>query len=190
MVLAKSLLFPRLTKVSILARSLHQSNPLREGDLGDLKWSWERNAGREVVGHGKDGDEGSYADRYDFWYPGIRFRKEDDVIKAVRVKEKGDWKNLSIEDKKLLYRYSFRQTLAEFDAHRPYWKLTGFYTFVGIIFTLAYSIYTDLIATVGSSPTFDPEWVDATTEKELYEDIGYFNSGAPYYDFENNKWKV
>lgn len=59
----------------------------------------------------------------DYWYPAIRFREDDDVIRPIREKEKGDWKNLTIEEKKLLYRYSFKQTLAEFEAPSGYWKL-------------------------------------------------------------------
>lgn len=62
-------------------------------------------------------------DRLDYWYPAIRFRKDDNVILSVREKEKGDWKNLTVEEKKLLYRYSFRQTLSEFNAPTCYWKL-------------------------------------------------------------------
>lgn len=42
----------------------------------------------------------AYQDRLDYWYPAIRFRKEDDISKALRIKEKSDWKTLSAEDKK------------------------------------------------------------------------------------------
>lgn len=41
-----------------------------------------------------------YQDRLDYWYPAIRFRKDDSTISAIRQKEQGDWKNLSAEDKK------------------------------------------------------------------------------------------
>jgi hypothetical protein len=37
-------------------------------------------------------------------------------------KEKGDWKNLSLEEKKALYRFSFCQTLAELKAPTGEWK--------------------------------------------------------------------
>lgn len=63
-------------------------------------------------------------DRIDYWYPAIRFRKDDDIILPIREKEKGDWKKLSIDEKKTLYRYSYKQTLAEFEAPTGYWKLT------------------------------------------------------------------
>ena len=48
----------------------------------------------------------TYQDRLDYWYPAIRFRKEDDAIRPVRAKEQGDWKNLSVEEKKMCTSYS------------------------------------------------------------------------------------
>lgn len=36
----------------------------------------------------------------DYWYPAIRFRNEDDTIKAIRKKELGSWKNLTKDEKK------------------------------------------------------------------------------------------
>lgn len=51
--------------------------------------------------------------------------------KALREKEKGDWSKLSIEDKKTLYRASFRQTFAEFKAPNGEWKsLLGISIFI------------------------------------------------------------
>lgn len=43
-------------------------------------------------------------------------------FQALREKEKGDWKKLSIEEKKILYRASFRQTFSEMDAPTGEWK--------------------------------------------------------------------
>jgi len=78
-------------------------------------------AGREHVCHFMSG-EPLYADRFDYPFPAIRFRKMNAEFKALREKEKGDWKNLSLEEKKKLYRYSFRATLAEFDHPTGNWK--------------------------------------------------------------------
>lgn len=41
---------------------------------------------------------------------------------ALREKEKGDWKKLTIDEKKILYRASFRQTFSEMDAPTGEWK--------------------------------------------------------------------
>lgn len=40
----------------------------------------------------------------------------------MREKEKGDWKKLTLEEKKILYRASFCQTLVEVDAPTGEWK--------------------------------------------------------------------
>jgi len=79
-------------------------------------------AGREYVAFFISG-EPAYADRLDYPFPAIRFRKMDAEFKALRQKEKGDWKNLSLEEKKRLYRFTFRATLAEFDHPTGQWKL-------------------------------------------------------------------
>ena len=125
--------------VIIWNRTLSKSSVLSSGHHAEQWWGPEINNGREVVGYGSHGEEvciqfysaiksilfwynflKNYSDRIDFWFPAIRFRKNDDAIIPIREKELGDWKNLTNNEKKLLYRYSFRQTLAEFDAPRGY----------------------------------------------------------------------
>ena len=102
---------------------------------------------REIVGHGFNG-EASYIDRADFPFPAVRFREPSEEFKvwqlssslllfllsarvrdftkvsfqALLEKEKGDWKNLSLDEKKALYRFSFCQTLAELKAPTGEWK--------------------------------------------------------------------
>ncbi|XP_048484332.1 cytochrome c oxidase subunit 4 isoform 1, mitochondrial isoform X3 [Plutella xylostella] len=80
---------------------------------------------RDVVGHGKNG-MASYQDDAHFPFPSIRFKENTRDIAALRQKEKGDWKMLSCEEKKALYRASFCQTFAEFQAPTGSWKfVTG-----------------------------------------------------------------
>lgn len=104
---------------------------------------------REVVCWGENGTD-TYEDMVEVPCPAIRFREPNphiNVIKfehecllrnisfdkliikwlifvsqALREKEKGDWKKLSIEEKKALYRYSFCQTFAEINAPTGEWK--------------------------------------------------------------------
>jgi hypothetical protein len=56
------------------------------------------------------------------------------MITPIREKELGDWKNISLEEKKLLYRYSFAQTMSEFRAPRGYSKVgwAGFFAVMGV----------------------------------------------------------
>uniref|UniRef100_A0A6G1SAG6 Cytochrome c oxidase subunit 4 n=1 Tax=Aceria tosichella TaxID=561515 RepID=A0A6G1SAG6_9ACAR len=70
---------------------------------------------REVVGPSVTGMD-DYFDRVDQPCPPIRFKEPSDEINALREKEKGSWKNLSIDEKKKLYRYSFCQTFSEMEA--------------------------------------------------------------------------
>ncbi|OAD52773.1 Cytochrome c oxidase subunit 4 isoform 2, mitochondrial [Eufriesea mexicana] len=72
---------------------------------------------RDIVGHGYNG-EASYLDRVDCPMPAIRFKANTPDI----LKEKGDWKKLSIEEKKALYRASYCQTFSEFLAPTGEWK--------------------------------------------------------------------
>lgn len=77
---------------------------------------------RDIVGFGWNGLP-SYSDRSDFPLPAIRWREETPEIALLRQKEKGDWKKLTKHEKKALYRHSFRQTFAEFEAPTGEWKL-------------------------------------------------------------------
>merc|ERR1711872_1111652 len=70
---------------------------------------------REIVGFGGNG-EVTYIDSVMAPFPAIRFKEDKGEIAALRTKEQGDWKKLTVEEKKALYRASFCQTLAEVEA--------------------------------------------------------------------------
>ena len=76
---------------------------------------------REVVGYGMNGEE-TYIDNWAFPFPAIRFKEDTDEILKLREKEKGDWKKLTLHEKKELYRSSFCQTLVEVRAPTGEWK--------------------------------------------------------------------
>lgn len=54
---------------------------------------------RDVVGYGFNGSY-TYYDTTDMPYPAIRFREETEEITRLREKEKNDWKQLTLEEKK------------------------------------------------------------------------------------------
>lgn len=58
---------------------------------------------RDIVGYGFNGQP-CYVDRPDFPFPAIRWKETNCEIEALRVKELGDWNELTCEDKKALYR--------------------------------------------------------------------------------------
>lgn len=109
--------------------------------------SLEKIGNREVVGHGWNG-QASYVDRVDYPMPGVRFRENTPEIKALREKEKGDWKKLSVEEKKALYRASFCQTFSEFKAGSGEWKKHLGITFIMISLAIWTSVLMNLFGTV------------------------------------------
>ncbi|CRK87193.1 CLUMA_CG000998, isoform A [Clunio marinus] len=76
---------------------------------------------RDIVGYGWNG-ELVYHDRVDYPMPAIRFKENTPDVMALREKEKSDWKKLSIQEKKALYRASFCQTFAEMKYPSGEWK--------------------------------------------------------------------
>lgn len=95
---------------------------------------------REIVGYGLKGKP-EYFDLVMFPCPSIRWEADTPQIAALRNKEKADWKQLTVDEKKkrsfcrerktsnhlplfqsLVYRASFRQTFEEFTAPTGQWK--------------------------------------------------------------------
>lgn len=84
---------------------------------------------RDWVGFGKSGDA-YYADDPQYPYPAIRFKENSNELLALKEKEKGDWRKLTIEEKKILYRASFRQTFSEIFAPNGEWKIVIGWTLI------------------------------------------------------------
>merc|ERR1719412_2961418 len=76
---------------------------------------------REVVGFGFNGVE-MYCDSLQAPFPAIRFKEETAEVAKIREKEAGDWKKMTLEEKKALYRHSFAQTLTELQEPTGDWK--------------------------------------------------------------------
>lgn len=95
---------------------------------------------RDVVGYGWNG-EPMYADRVDYPMPSVRFRENTPEVLALREKEKGDWKKLSTEEKKALYRASFCQTFAEFKHPTGEWKYVIGWSMVGVSIAIMITLW-------------------------------------------------
>ena len=54
---------------------------------------------RDIVGWGFNGSH-SYVDKEEYPCPAVRFRENTPDVMSLREKEKGDWKNLTLEEKK------------------------------------------------------------------------------------------
>uniref|UniRef100_A0A1D1Z9C5 Cytochrome c oxidase subunit 4 isoform 1, mitochondrial n=1 Tax=Anthurium amnicola TaxID=1678845 RepID=A0A1D1Z9C5_9ARAE len=145
---------------------------------------------RELVGHGKNGKY-NYYDGHEMPFPAIRFSPEDAQSKALREKEKGDWKKLSIEEKKALYRHSFCQTFAEFQAPDPEWKAVLGYTLIGI--GVAWGMYLGFSNILPQHPYrefYDSHEVrTAAVQRRLDQGVFRTMGFAPEWDLENRGWK-
>lgn len=143
---------------------------------------------REVVGYGINGSP-NYIDCSDFPFPAIRFREVTPEICALREKEQGDWKKLSIQEKKALYRHSFCQTYSEFQHFTPEWKLSlgvALWTLaVGFAFALVYNQSLKRI----TPETFDEEHKQAQLRRIIHLQIQPITGISSNWCYASNKWK-
>ncbi|XP_028142268.2 cytochrome c oxidase subunit 4 isoform 1, mitochondrial-like [Diabrotica virgifera virgifera] len=77
----------------------------------------DRVGNREMVGFGMNGLP-MYVDHPHFPFPALRYKEITPELQALFLRQKGDWKRLSREQKKELYRANFCQTFEEFTAPR------------------------------------------------------------------------
>ncbi|XP_050508083.1 cytochrome c oxidase subunit 4 isoform 1, mitochondrial-like [Diabrotica virgifera virgifera] len=143
---------------------------------------------REVVGFGYNGQP-NYADREHYPMPAIRWKETTAEILQLRKKEEGDWHNLTTEERKKLYRASFCQTFAEFQAPTGEWKtVIG----SGLIFTaLSFWIfYFYKIFVYSPVPiTFDEEHRRAQFRRILDMRNGPIFGAASKWDYDKDDWK-
>jgi len=143
---------------------------------------------REMVGWGVNGHPG-YIDRLDFPYPSIRFKVDDAEILKLREKEKGDWKLLTLEEKKKLYRSSFKATFAEILAPTGDWKMV-LAIFLAIasmsmVFFGALKIYV-----MPPLPyTLNEDWREAQLQYMIDTRSEPITGIASKWDYEKNRWK-
>jgi len=146
-------------------------------------------AGREYVSYFISG-EPVYVDRLDYPFPAIRFRKPDAEYKALREKEKGDWKNLSLEEKKKLYRYTFRATLAEFDHPTGSWKPILAGSLALLTFSMLITCYTKKFLMRQDLWFLSDEAKNKHLELMIQTYSEPVTGVASKWDYEKNVWKA
>ncbi|KAG5880640.1 hypothetical protein JTB14_015617 [Gonioctena quinquepunctata] len=125
----------------------------------------------------------------DFPMPAIRWKESTPDVVALREKEKGDWKNLSVEEKKALYRASFCQTFAEFKAPTGEWKsvlgigLTLMSGALWIFYFLKTFVYSPLPI------TFSPEYREAQLRRIIDLQANPIQGISSKWDYEKDDWK-
>jgi len=174
----------QLSKLSARAYGGHDSAshlpiPLQKVDIGE----------REIVGYGGNG-EVTYVDSVMSPFPAIRFKEDKGEIAVLREKEKGDWKKLTLEEKKVLYRASFCQTLAEIEAPTGEWKSILGWALIsvsiglwGYLWMKAY-VYPPLPDTITNE-----DKMKAQIDRMIAMRVNPIEGLTSNYDYEKGQWK-
>uniref|UniRef100_G3CJT5 Cytochrome c oxidase subunit 4 n=1 Tax=Dipetalogaster maximus TaxID=72496 RepID=G3CJT5_DIPMA len=143
----------------------------------------------EIVGYGINGLP-NYTDRLDFPLPGVRFSPDTPDMKQLSEKEKGDWKALSLAEKKALYRASFCQTLAETDAPNGEWKSIMGSSLVFMSLAVWLYLFFKLFA---YNPTLPETFKEANQQAQLSSmidlKINPITGLTSQWDYEKDEWK-
>ncbi|VDQ01014.1 unnamed protein product [Trichobilharzia regenti] len=143
---------------------------------------------REIVGYGRNGTP-MYMDDMANPYPSIRFCNHTPEIAILQEKERGDWRNLTKEEIKTLYRHSFRQTLAEVIAPNGHWKLGMAYGFIFVSIGLGFYIYIRLFVITPAKNVLElPEYKEALLYKKVFSRSGSIGE-ANKFDVSNMRWR-
>jgi len=143
---------------------------------------------RDIVGYGWNGIP-TYIDRPEFPCPAVRFRENTPEVLALREKEKGDWNKLTVEEKKALYRASFRQTFAEINAPTGEWKSVLSAVLFGLSVTAWFILYLRKFVLSPMPETITREWQVAQLELMVKQRQGAVDGVSSNWDYENNRWK-
>lgn len=180
-----------LRSSQLTVRAVSTSAPLRSEaalDQAQRDKIHPKLGNRDVVGFGFNGTA-SYVDRTEFPMPAVRFKENTPDVMALREKEKGDWKTLTLEEKKALYRASFRETFAEMKAPTGEWKSVLAAIFTALALTGWVVIYMKKCV-YGEMPyTITREWQEKQMNRMLTQGQGRVEGLASKYDYEKGEWK-
>ncbi|XP_059160730.1 cytochrome c oxidase subunit 4 isoform 2, mitochondrial-like [Physella acuta] len=143
---------------------------------------------REVVGYGVNG-MASYIDRCEFPCPAIRFKEETADIAKLRQQEKGDWKKLTLEDKKALYRASFCQTFSEIEAPTGEWKIIFGSVLLGLAVTGWIMFFVKKFVYPKQASTLTPEHAEKVLQLMIDQHQGIVTGIASKWDYDKMEWK-
>merc|ERR1712131_272970 len=144
---------------------------------------------REVVGYGGNG-EATYIDSVMHPFPAIRFKEDAGDVAKLREKEKGDWKKLTVAEKKALYRASFTQTLAEVEAPTGEWKSILGVVLIGVSIGIWGYIWMKTVVYPPLPETItNEEKQKAQIERMIALRVNPIEGFASNYDYEKGKWK-
>jgi len=141
-----------------------------------------------VVGFGVNG-EYSYLDRMDYPCPAIRFKAVGADLAPLKTKEKGDWKQLTMDEKKTLYRASFCRTFAEMQAPTGEWKSILAMTLVMMSSALWVYVLLKKFVYPPMPESTSPEWKRKQLEYMIKIRVDPIEGLSSKWDYEKNQWK-
>ena len=151
-------------------------------------YSRETIGNREWVGYGHFGTA-CYLDTITCPFPSVRWKENTNEILALREKEKGDWRKLTIEEKKTLYRASFRQTIAEAYAPTGEWKWVLAIVLVGTSLGIWAFIAQYFLFGPKLPETFKEEHRRKMFRHMLVNKTGHLTGYSSKWDYELDDWK-
>lgn len=143
---------------------------------------------REVVCAGMN-NKPIYYDRPDYPCPAIRFLADNPYLQALREKERGDWKSLTIDEKKCLYRASFCQTFAEMMAPTGEWKSIVGCTLFFITLSIWMSIAVKNLCLPPLPESVSEERQQAQLERMINMQVNPIEGLASKWDYDKGDWK-
>jgi len=144
---------------------------------------------REIVWYGTAG-EANYMDNIMHPFPAIRFKEDVGEIANLRKKEAGDWKKMTKEEKKALYRASFCQTLVEVEAPTGEWKsITGIMLCCISIGLWGYIWMKTFVYNPLPDSITDEEKQKAQIERMIAMRVNPIEGLTSNYDYEKGRWK-
>ncbi|XP_014679842.1 PREDICTED: cytochrome c oxidase subunit 4 isoform 1, mitochondrial-like [Priapulus caudatus] len=150
----------------------------------------EKVGNRDIVGFGHNG-EPTYEDRPDYPCPAVRFHENSADVLTMREREKGGWKELSLDDKRAIYRASFCQTFSEMQARNTgEWKSVAAGTLLGITLALWLTIWMKkfVYEEMPTSATSDV-WKEKSLKRVIDQQQGIIEGLASNWDYEKKQWK-
>jgi len=180
----------RLFGINTLKKAAQFAVPRTQVQIGSIAGvhTLDKIGNRDVVGHGWNGTA-CYADRTDYPMPAIRFKETTKEIANLREKEKADWKKLSLDEKKALYRASFCQTFAEMQAPTGEWKMHLGITLMFISGAIIVCMLMNTFVYQEMPVTFDEEHQKAQLKRMIDLEMNPIHGLASKWDYDNNKWK-
>lgn len=160
------------------------------GFINNRSQYWvERIGQREMVGCGTNGMP-CYYDRPDFPFPALRYKEITGDLQRVFEKQKGNWKELTKEEKKTLYRANFCQTYEEFTAPTGEWmEIVGQTLIYCSLSVWLFILYLKFVAEP-KPDSFRPSSVRAQMRRMIDLQMNPIQGISSNWDYEKNDWKV